>query len=366
MPALPRTPQSREDVRTYIETILQRSNPSESHIDRNALVNTMIEIWTTLQASAPDGPPTVPTPQPSSSVVPLSTPRNARDVTPSSRNSVSYASISTSSSTRSSQSRKTISSLVTTINPKYYAREFMSAVKHGDRMKLGKLQYRVDEKVLDEALLSVTRDNAVQCDRVSMARYLLRIGASRLHVDAEKDNRTLVIWAIITARLGLVHLYLNGDDSISLELLNKKDSGDNLTPLIWAIRLGRDAIVDYLIDRGADLEAGDWVLQRTPLHWAAMLGNRHAADSLLRNDPQLIDMPDIKGLTPAAFAYPLLINALNNDREDLAGLFIKKGAPLESQDPKRDSVLVIAAQKGQRDIIQLILQRQDVETRLPW
>lgn len=239
----------------------------------------------------------------------------------------------------------------------------MAAVRQGDTIKLDKLQSYVTERVLDDALLLVTRDISLECDRTSMARYLLQAGASRLHTDPEENGRTLVIWAIITAQKSLVRLYLDEKDAVSLELLNKRDLGDNLSPLIWAIRLGQNDIVEYLIERGADLEIGDWVLQRTPLHWAAMTGNCHAADLLLCKDFKLINLPDVRGLTPVAFAYPLLVNALKHGRSDLARLFIEKNAPLSSENPTCDPILVVAAKNAQYDIVQLVLERKNARAQ---
>lgn len=350
----PPTSGSQDDVRMYIQETLQRSSSSSHQIDSDELIDTMVSIWSSLQRSSSEGAVFVS--QPSSSVTSFNQSAVMRD-------SVSYTSISTSSSSRSTRSRRTVSSLLTVIDPKHYITKFMASVKIGDTDKLDKLQAHVTEAVLDEALLMVTKEPSIECDRTRMARYLLQAGASRLHTDPEENGRTLVIWAIIMAQKTLVRLFLDEKDAISLELLDKRDLGHNLSPLIWAIRLGRNEIADYLVDRGADLEIGDWVLQRTPLHWAAMVGNCHAASLLLGRDPILVDLPDVNGSTPVAFAYPLVVSALKCGRGDLARLFIEKNAPVDSNDPQCDPILLVAAKNAQYDIVQLILERKNARAQ---
>ncbi|KAF1969866.1 hypothetical protein BU23DRAFT_601273 [Bimuria novae-zelandiae CBS 107.79] len=94
-----------------------------------------------------------------------------------------------------------------------------------------------------------------------------------------------------------------------------------------------------------------------------MTGNHRAAELLLQKDPNLIDLQDVQGRTAADFAYPLLVNALSDGREDLARLLIVKGAPLDSEDESGELVSVIAMKKRQYDIARLILQKQEAQAQ---
>ncbi|QQP53153.1 Palmitoyltransferase, partial [Caligus rogercresseyi] len=49
--------------------------------------------------------------------------------------------------------------------------------------------------------------------------------------------------------------------------------GDNVTLLHWAAINGRLEIVEYLLEKGAELDAIGGDLRSTPLHWAARQGN---------------------------------------------------------------------------------------------
>ncbi|KAF1969865.1 hypothetical protein BU23DRAFT_231304 [Bimuria novae-zelandiae CBS 107.79] len=242
LPPIPSS-DSWEDVRAYIEQPSQRSRPPGGSVESNELIDTMYEIWSSLQGTESENS------QPSPIATSSSTLRLTPDAsTPSLRDSISSASISTISSTRSMQSRSSSSSLLTLVDPKRYVKKFMAAVNVGDTAKLPRLRAYVDAQVLDEALLLVTKDITIRCDPASMARFLLFAGASRLHTDQSSHDRTLVIWAIITGRLDLVRLYLDRQDGVGWELLEKRDRGEDSTPLMWAVRLGRNTIVEYLIN----------------------------------------------------------------------------------------------------------------------
>lgn len=76
--------------------------------------------------------------------------------------------------------------------------------------------------------------------------------------------------------------------------------GEGTTALISAAAFGRDAILDDLLDRGADLHAADDT-GSTALHHAAGAGNLHAIDALVRAGAE-IDRVSAKGFRPRDIA----------------------------------------------------------------
>lgn len=104
--------------------------------------------------------------------------------------------------------------------------------------------------------------------------------------------------AIESDNLNLVMKYIANDDD--------KEPGDKQgnTPLLLAIKQGKQSIVRYLLASGkVDVNAQD-NLGRSPLHWALIAHNEVLAQQLLSHkaDPKL---PDIQGTTPKALAKRL-------------------------------------------------------------
>ena len=74
------------------------------------------------------------------------------------------------------------------------------------------------------------------------------------------------------------------------------EGGADMTPLHWAARSGSSRCVQWLLQRGADVDAKT-VTDRTPLHLAAERGNVDAVWVLAENGADL-DAQDKKGRTP--------------------------------------------------------------------
>ena len=72
------------------------------------------------------------------------------------------------------------------------------------------------------------------------------------------------------------------------------------TPLHWAAWQGKAALVDLLIRRRANVNAGD-IVGQTPLHYAAWRGNTAAAARLLRAGAK-VNARDKYGITPYRLA----------------------------------------------------------------
>ena len=103
--------------------------------------------------------------------------------------------------------------------------------------------------------------------------------------------------------------------------INKRASNGS-TPLHWAAGNGNGAIVDFLLDQGADpaLMTFTWFRDvfgrhsgQTCLHWAAESGHKHIVELVLEKYPWIVGSVDERGSTPSALA----LKEANFDTHDL-------------------------------------------------
>jgi len=107
----------------------------------------------------------------------------------------------------------------------------------------------------------------------------------------------------------------------------------------------REAIVRFLIERGADVNAGAGRI--TALHHAAAAGNRDIAEFLVRRGAD-VDAKDLRNRTPLHFAAV-------GDRIGVAAFLVEEGASLGARDDVARTPLHNAAQCGSRHVAKLLI-----------
>jgi ankyrin repeat protein len=127
---------------------------------------------------------------------------------------------------------------------------------------------------------------------------------------------------------------------------------DGVTALHVAAQGGHLAVVDYLIQVGADVSVKDDE-ERTPLVLAIKGNHGKVANSLVKaganpNTPFV----DEKGET-----HNLLFDAVMVENEEFAKLLIENGADLYHKDEKNVSTLLQASHRGLADIVKLLLEK---------
>lgn len=123
----------------------------------------------------------------------------------------------------------------------------------------------------------------------------------------------------------------------------------NTTALHYAVKLEHPLLIEELLKRGANLEAGDENNHFTPLHWAALQGKVRAAEMLLKKGAK-IDARGKHGHTP-------LHIAILNLKPDAAKFFIERGADLNARVPEGNSCLRFARMKGLNEVAALLQKK---------
>jgi len=184
------------------------------------------------------------------------------------------------------------------------------------------------------------------------------------HVDLKDSySRTPLSYAAENGHKAVVQLLL--DKGANLE--NRDERRYSQTPLSWAAERGHEAVVRLLLDKGANLEAKDED-GRTPLSWAAK-GGHEAVVWLLLDKGANLEAKDERfyGQTP-------LLYAAEGGYEAIVRLLLDKSANLEAKDKDDQTPLSWAAMWGHEAVVRLLLDKganleakdEDGRTSLSW
>ncbi|CAL6272174.1 unnamed protein product [Bathycoccus prasinos] len=139
--------------------------------------------------------------------------------------------------------------------------------------------------------------------------------------------------------------FVNNAPSSSI-IIDAKDA-NGFRPLQWAALNNRVAIAKYLLDLGADVNAGDDERQ-TALHWAAVRGALPVAELLLQRKAKLHNQ-DIRGYTAAHVA------AQYGHASMLYHFLLRWNLDVNCMDEDRRCPLHWGAYKGFKDVVKLLL-----------
>ncbi len=173
-----------------------------------------------------------------------------------------------------------------------------------------------------------------------------------LEVKDEEYGYTPLLWAARYGHDAVVQLLL--EKGADLEAKDK----DGWTPLLWAAENGHNAVVQQLLEKGADLEAKDKEFDQTPLLCAVQIGHDAVVQQLLEKGADLEAKDEEYGRTP-------LLWAVENGHNAVVQQLLEKGADLESKDKQYDQTpLSWAAETGHDAVVQLLLEKgADLEAK---
>jgi ankyrin repeat protein len=155
--------------------------------------------------------------------------------------------------------------------------------------------------------------------------------------------------------------------------VNARDAGGK-TPLMWAAVRGHLAMVQLLVEKGAEVNVKEPFIGNTPLHKAA---EEQKAGKAKTEHPggfevvtYIMDNRDRPEIVKYLIAHGAEVNATNQHgetpllkavkkgRKATVEVLLKSGAALESQGGVRgDTPLMIAAQEGELEMVQLLLDK---------
>lgn len=167
--------------------------------------------------------------------------------------------------------------------------------------------------------------------------------------------------------------------------LNRADENGK-TPLHYASRFGKNKVAQLLIKRGADLDPKD-ENQITPLHIAAASGNLELVKILLANGTKSMNEGTSEGSTPLHLACesgypevisylidrggkiesrnefkrtPLIATARESGNLEIIKILVDKGADINARDISNDTALTLAAWRGFKDVVNLLVEKKSV------
>ena len=142
-------------------------------------------------------------------------------------------------------------------------------------------------------------------------------------------------------------------DKIPLELLPREvtDSAntDGMTALHFAAQRGNKAIVQSLLENGADIKAQEALLSKSALHFAAENGDLDTVKYLAEHGADLLDK-DIYGATALHYAA-------KNNRLDIIKYLVSKKMDYTAKDVRGWSAMHYAADGGSIDVIKYLLAK---------
>jgi cytohesin len=242
---------------------------------------------------------------------------------------------------------------------------------------------------------------AIWREDTELAEFLVNNGAdfnledhaewSSLRYAVDYANRELVDFLIAKgAKLSEFHLAAWRGDLTGVGRfldqgadVNIQDSQFNWTPLYWASFSGQRDVAEFLISKGADVNARDeW--NDVPLHYAAVHGHRELTKLLLTKGAE-VNARTTDGKTPlydavraghrgvaelliaggadvnakytAANGMTALHRAVRGGYREVIELLIAKGANVNAKDENGQTPLHVGARNGHVDVVRVLLAK---------
>ncbi|XP_030851347.1 transient receptor potential cation channel subfamily A member 1 homolog isoform X2 [Strongylocentrotus purpuratus] len=197
--------------------------------------------------------------------------------------------------------------------------DLYKAAKSGNLSEIGRLLKDEEDGGKDRLNEPDKKDrtplhHASQAGHVNVVKYLIENGAD---INAEGDNKRLAIHFAAMTKPGK------------------------------ASKIEESSVILYLLSQEVDVNARD-TFGLTPLHIAAMRGNKPAVFNLLSADDININEKDKNDMTP-------LHVACLHGNDDIAAMLVGVGAEVQSQDSTFSTPLHAACQGGHKKIVKRLL-----------
>ncbi|QGI99151.1 hypothetical protein CEK26_012220 [Fusarium fujikuroi] len=202
-----------------------------------------------------------------------------------------------------------------------------------------------------DTIISEKKDRLVELEEKS--------GKNILNIEKIDGVKGPISWAetMIQSQLDKQKAVQNTDTPVSTgpsnvrttSLVNGQQSMGGFIPLLWAAANGKNAILQLLIGKGADLEVRNPDNSYTALMYAAVYGRVSAVKYLL-DSGAMLEAQDKYTYTPLALAASV-------GHEAIASLLLEKGADIEARTSDGSTPLSIAARKGKDGVVKVLLEK---------
>ena len=208
-----------------------------------------------------------------------------------------------------------------------------SSPKERARKKLGEMNITYDQETFVERVKAG--------DAIVVDQFL----AAGMNPNAmNKEGKTALIVASQMGRPALVQLLLDRGAGV-----NVADAKFRATPLIWAGLSNNSQVTKLLLEHGANPKAKEAQGGTTALQAAAGRGNLESVQMLLAKGAPLNDK-DKLSRTPSMLAAA-------RGRNTVLRVLAEKGADLKTVDREGNTALMWAAKSGNAETVKLLLER---------
>lgn len=159
----------------------------------------------------------------------------------------------------------------------------------------------------------------------------------------DKEGNTPFLTSIEHGHLPLVQYFVE-----EIKTSPNESKEGEISTLHLAANHNHVEIINYLIGKGADPERIS--IYGKPINWSVGAGNLEATETLLSHGAS----PD--GDSSGSSVAPLIL-AIDHKHHALYKLLVSKGANVNTRDPMGYSVLHVAAEKGDLEIVKDLVSR---------
>ncbi|KAJ5900362.1 uncharacterized protein N7473_004432 [Penicillium subrubescens] len=210
---------------------------------------------------------------------------------------------------------------------------------------------------LPEQSLATRLIHACKAGQLSLVHTLLtKEGVNPNNDDQHEYERghTALTISCDQGHTSIVKLLLSHGANIETKNLDRRTfNPGGRTPLFWAAGSGHTDVIKVLLSAGADPNSTEENGRLTPLAVAAVRGHEEAVSALLESEG--VDL-DRRG-TPDG--RTVLSHSAEDGQEEIVRRLIERGADPDSRDLLERTPLSWAAQRGQRQIVEILLDCED-------
>ena len=128
-------------------------------------------------------------------------------------------------------------------------------------------------------------------------------------------------------------------------LLEARDEDEGVTPLAYAAGFGRMEVLEFLVARGANVNARD-PRGLSALHLTVYTGQLQALRYLLDKGAD-VKSPGPSGMGPLHFAA--------RQRAEIAGLLVERKADVGARDDYGNTALILAVREGAQEVVRVLV-----------